>query len=184
MGRRKQSAVEDVIAVTAKFPWWVGISLALVSYLILHAVASVPIASAPSDFKQFGESAARQLYTTVASIFQYIFPALFVIGSIVSVCARRKRANLFNAAVANDATLTRMTWREFELLVGEYFRRRGFVVKEAGGGGPDGGVDLIVSAGKDQYSSSARSGKRSRSAWRRSESFTESWAPRVRLAHS
>ena len=44
-----------------------------------------------------------------------------------------------------------MTWRDFELLVGEYFRRRGFSVQELGASGPDGGVDLIVSTGNDRY---------------------------------
>src|SRR5258708_15004030 len=38
-----------------------------------------------------------------------------------------------------------MSWREFETLVGEGFRRRGYSVKETGGGGPDGGVDLVLS---------------------------------------
>jgi restriction system protein len=40
-----------------------------------------------------------------------------------------------------------MTWREFEALVGEYFRLRGFAVTETGGGGADGGVDLMLTKG-------------------------------------
>src|SRR6185312_9455482 len=35
-------------------------------------------------------------------------------------------------------------WRQFELLVGEAFRRRGYVVEETGLGGADGGIDLIL----------------------------------------
>jgi restriction system protein len=150
-GRRKQSPIEDIIAVTAKFPWWVGISLAVAAYLILHAVASVPIGSAPTDVKQLGESAAKQLYTTLALYFQYILPAVFVIGSIVSAIGRQKRKALFKRAGTGDDALNEMTWHEFELLVGEYFRHRGFSVKEMGGSGPDGGVDLIVSTGNDRY---------------------------------
>jgi restriction system protein len=37
-----------------------------------------------------------------------------------------------------------MTWKEFELLVGEGFRRQGYQVAETGGGGADGGVDLVL----------------------------------------
>lgn len=44
-----------------------------------------------------------------------------------------------------------MSWQEFEQLVGEYFRRKGFAVEETGGGGVDGGVDLVVTLGKDRY---------------------------------
>jgi restriction system protein len=32
-----------------------------------------------------------------------------------------------------------MTWREFEQLVGQAFRQRGYQVTESGGNGPDGG---------------------------------------------
>ncbi|MDG0834797.1 restriction endonuclease, partial [Pelomonas saccharophila] len=37
-----------------------------------------------------------------------------------------------------------MSWREFEMLVGEGFRMQGYRVAETGGGGPDGGVDLVL----------------------------------------
>lgn len=42
------------------------------------------------------------------------------------------------------STLKAMTWQEFELLVGETFRRLGYRVAETGGGGADGGADLIL----------------------------------------
>ncbi|PPT61954.1 restriction endonuclease [Xanthomonas arboricola] len=35
-------------------------------------------------------------------------------------------------------------WRQFELLVGEAFRRQGYSVEETGQGGADGGIDLIL----------------------------------------
>ena len=37
-----------------------------------------------------------------------------------------------------------MTWKDFELLVGEIFRMQGYSVVETGGGGADGGIDLIL----------------------------------------
>lgn len=44
-----------------------------------------------------------------------------------------------------------MSWREFEMLVEEMFRRKGFTVIERGGSGPDGGVDLELRLSKDKY---------------------------------
>ncbi len=41
-------------------------------------------------------------------------------------------------------TLRGLTWQEFELLVGEAYRRQGYSVEETGGSGPDGGVDLVL----------------------------------------
>jgi restriction system protein len=43
------------------------------------------------------------------------------------------------------------TWREFEVLVGEYFHRQGFTALDNGGGGPDGGVDVLLQKGSDKY---------------------------------
>jgi restriction system protein len=37
-----------------------------------------------------------------------------------------------------------MSWKDFELLVGEAFRQKGYKVTELGGAGPDGGVDLLL----------------------------------------
>jgi restriction system protein len=37
-----------------------------------------------------------------------------------------------------------MTWVEFERLIAEAFRRRGYAVSERGGSQPDGGIDLVL----------------------------------------
>lgn len=44
-----------------------------------------------------------------------------------------------------------MTWREFEKLMGEAFRQRGYQVLEAGGQGADGGVDLTLRKGNETF---------------------------------
>ena len=94
-----------------------------------------------------------QIYKTFASYLQYIVPAICLLASLASIFSRRKRnalhANVANAG-AKDA-LDAMSWREFEQLVGEHFRRQGFSVVETGGGGADGGVDLVLSRGSDRY---------------------------------
>lgn len=38
--RRRQSAAEDLFEITSRFPWWVGVVLAIVSYLVLHHFAA------------------------------------------------------------------------------------------------------------------------------------------------
>jgi restriction system protein len=52
------------------------------------------------------------------------------------------------ASSSADA-LNGMSWREFELLVGEAFRLQGYQVEEQGGAQPDGGVDLVLRKGTD-----------------------------------
>jgi restriction system protein len=47
--------------------------------------------------------------------------------------------------------LNGMSWRQFEQLVGEAFRLQGYAVKETGGGGADGGVDLRLTRNGETY---------------------------------
>ena len=44
-----------------------------------------------------------------------------------------------------------MSWREFEMLVGEAFRLQGYSVTETGGGEPDGGIDLTLTKGTEKF---------------------------------
>ena len=44
-----------------------------------------------------------------------------------------------------------MTWLEFEAIVGEAFRQKGYKVLELGGAGPDGDVDLVLSKGGEKF---------------------------------
>lgn len=150
MSRRKQSLLEDLIEITAKLPWWVGVVLAVVSYLLLHYFATREIAAA-TDLKGFTDSIGKQLLKTIAMFGQYVLPVAFLAGSLVSVFARRKREALHTSAATRDGALEDMSWQEFELVVGEFFRQRGFKVEETGGGGADGGVDLIIAQGNDRY---------------------------------
>jgi restriction system protein len=154
MARRKESPFEDLIEIAALMPWWVGVGLAGVSYLILHSVASMSVSNPnPTDVKALGQFAGRQLWIGFASIFQWVVPIAFLIGAALSRFKRAKRQRL-HAVVAGSPSrgaLESMSWREFEMLVEEMFRRKGFTVIERGGNGPDGGVDLELRLGKDKY---------------------------------
>ena len=83
-------------------------------------------------------------------------PLAGVIAAGVSAAGRRRRRALV-ASVANVSqsrapdALHEMSWREFEHLVGEGFRLQGYQVLETGGGGPDGGVDLVLSRRGEKY---------------------------------
>lgn len=39
---KKKSTAEDFMDIVAMLPWWAGVALALVSYLILHQMAAMP----------------------------------------------------------------------------------------------------------------------------------------------
>lgn len=141
MGRRKGSAAKDLVEITSRVPWWVGVLLAAISYLLLHAVAGRPVVIDPK-----APSFVGIVLKGFATPGQYLLPILFLAGAGMSA-VRRRQASALVAGVAarNDAgPINEMSWREFEVLVGEAFRLQGYAVTETGGGGADGGVDLVL----------------------------------------
>jgi restriction system protein len=98
-----------------------------------------------------GQGAARHFVKTLAIGGQYIVPLLLLVGAATSAIKRWKRQGLVAkmACGTDGSALRAMNWRDFELLVGEAFRLRGYSVTETGGDGPDGGIDLqLTTAGE------------------------------------
>jgi len=158
MARRKQSSFEDLMEISSRLPWKIGLVLALIAYLVFHYMASLPmIPVATSDMKNFGQSLGgsigRQMMVTFSIFLQYIVPIAFIIGSAVSFFRQRRQRELHNDVAHNPSrnALEKMSWQEFEGLAAETFRQKGYRVVERGGDGPDGGVDLELYMGNDKY---------------------------------
>lgn len=152
MARRKQDdgILTGLMELTALMPWWIGVALAIGSYLFLHQIAVAPVV-ATTNPSLIGAAASGAIWRALASIGQYILPLVFSVGAIMSAF-KQYQANQLHADVANRADgLAQISWREFEVLVGEYFRRQGFEVIEGGGNQPDGGIDVHLRKGSDRY---------------------------------
>ena len=149
--REKETTFETLLEMASLLPWWIGLSLAGISYLALHWYAGTPVPK--PVLGQVAATLTSTIPRAVAGVFQYVLPVVFLAGAVVSALNAKERKALHDQ-VANSGqrgALEGMTWQAFERLVGEYFRRKGFSVQETGGGGADGGVDLIVTMGKDRY---------------------------------
>jgi restriction system protein len=66
MARRRQSAFEDLINVAALLPWWAGVALAIVAYLVIHPFAEMPTPTA-ATMQEMGQVVSKQLYRTLAT---------------------------------------------------------------------------------------------------------------------
>ena len=93
-----------------------------------------------------GAMVTQSIWKSLATVGQYIAAFICVLGAITSAWRRRERKNLVADVARSKATdaLNGMSWRQFEMLVGEGFRLQGYQVGETGGGGADGGVDLVL----------------------------------------
>lgn len=144
--RRKTSAAEGFTELIARMPWWVGVALAVVFYVWLHNVATQPVV-APTPSQPISGLLLGAWGRGLATAGQYVLPLLCLAGAGISAWRRRHRRQLVADVAQSPAAdvLEGMTWREFEMLVGEGFRQQGYQVEETGGGGADGGVDLVLS---------------------------------------
>ncbi|MDB5915019.1 MAG: restriction endonuclease [Ramlibacter sp.] len=150
--RKRQSTAEDIMDLVARLPWWAGVALALASYVFFHWFAGRPQPKLTGP-GQVADVLSFVMVGGLAKGLQYVAPMLCLVGAAISAVRRRKRAGLVasvTGAKSADA-LNGMSWREFELLVGEAFRLQGYEVKEQGGAQPDGGVDVVLRKGTETF---------------------------------
>lgn len=141
MGRRnKNSALEELLDAVAELPWWAGLLLAGASFVAFQWLSHLRPAVGEQGYITLTIVSAFSLVLRVA------VPGVCVMAAIISLVRRAHGRRLADEALSrSDASLTAgLGWREFERLIGEGFRRRGYQVAETGGGGPDGGVDLML----------------------------------------
>jgi restriction system protein len=100
-------------------PWWVSLALAVVVYGILQGI-----------------------YPALAPIAGLVFLAAAVASAIRSLETR----TALETQTSLDS-LREIPWKQFEDLVAEVYRRKGFSVEENLGKGPDGGIDLVLHKG-------------------------------------
>jgi restriction system protein len=149
----RQGLIEDLMNLGLRVPPRIGIALAALSWMILHVVASQTVVVVggflPGDIAAVAQ---QSLIHIVATLLQYAVPFCLTVGVVASwIRRRRARTVLANARENPKVAVAAMSWREFERLVGEAFRQRGFAVAQLGGNGPDGGVDLILEKDAKRY---------------------------------
>ena len=142
MTRRKSedNFLEALYEILLIVPAWVGPALAAAFYLGLRFAW-------PSLFSDDTE----QPWGAFAGIGPGIAPYVGVGVAVLWVVAEGHkflRRRLLDKQSGLD-NIRDLSWQEFERLVGEAYRRQGFVVKETGSSGGDGGVDLVLNRGTE-----------------------------------
>lgn len=150
--RKKTGALDDMLGLVAMLPWWVGVALAVISYVLLHQLSKPgPVVAVKPD--QITSVIFSTAVSSMAYAGQFIVPVVCLLGALGSFIGRKKRQSLASHVAQSKSAdaLDGMSWREFEMLVGESFRLQGYRVTEAGGAGPDGGIDLVLSQGSEKF---------------------------------
>ena len=127
MARKNQSIINQLVVC----PWWISLAMAIILFTILKFV--LPVFS----FNNWVFSA----FAKAASGFAPLVGILLLITATVAALNQFRKGKMLES-VSGSESIQSLSWREFEELVAEAFRRKGYFVLENPEKGPDGGVDL------------------------------------------
>ncbi|WP_241557549.1 restriction endonuclease [Xylella fastidiosa] len=138
--RRKDSGVLDELV---RAPWYVSVALGGLSAIFFFLVA--PQLHLPdSSTNPLMSSLDTALHASgLLRLAGWISMLICLLVAGMSWRQAQLRKELLDRQRSLD-DLRAMSWKKFELLVGECFRRQGYRVSETGKGGADGGIDLLL----------------------------------------
>ncbi|MFT5192796.1 MAG: restriction system protein [Verrucomicrobiales bacterium] len=123
----------DTLSLLLQLPWSVNLTLAGIVYLALRY--GFPILSFESGGGQILAKAVPQL--------AWLPACGLVLMAGLSALVAWSNGQLFEHQTSLE-DVKALSWQDFERFVGEFYRRQGYAVQETGGGGADGGVDLVL----------------------------------------
>lgn len=136
MGRRSSSSGLDALI---RIPWPVGFALGIGSFCAFRYAMPWWLSQQEGAL---AHSLAGNLWQALAPLAWLLLASCWLAALLSYLGARRRRILLDTRTTLES--LAAPGWRQFELLVGEAFRRQGYTVEETGLGGADGGIDLVL----------------------------------------
>lgn len=126
-------------------PWWISLILGAIVYLSLHYYVSL-------------YSLISLQGWNIALVFaafggQYVIPILLLFAAIASFWDSFRAKELLTGVGSRGVTeaLAEMSWQDFELLMGQWFKTQGYDVVQAGGAHADGGIDIELRKDGELY---------------------------------
>jgi restriction system protein len=123
-------AADFLAELTTRLPYWGWVLLAFAVYTLLHPIAILQFPT-PTGMVDLISTVLGELLVMLARIGENLLPLGFLVAAVVSGFDRWKRSDL-RASVARDTSgsfLRGLPPTDFELLVGDAFRRRAYRVR-------------------------------------------------------
>jgi restriction system protein len=132
MARRKDDSFVDVFsAIFLRTSPWLSLPAALLGFTFVYIVVAVA-ASVNPLFKGLIQ---------LAPLFGGGVAMLILLAGLKAMLDGWSRRALLSKQSGIES-IRSLSWSQFELLVGEAYRQKGYTVTETGQSGPDGGIDL------------------------------------------
>ena len=137
-GRNQEPALFDEAFETLKStPVWLGPVFAVTIFVLLYYIIPFLI---PATEGGFGVGIMAQ---TFLPMFGWLFALVILAAWVAAEVHRFTNKRLLDRQTGSD-NIRNLTWREFEHLIGEYYRRHGYIAEVVGGASGDGGVDIVL----------------------------------------
>ena len=91
--KRKTSPLADMLDLVSLLPWWAGVAVAVIGYVVLHRMAA-PVPVTASQPGQVSHLITQTVIAGLATAGQYIVPLVGLIGAAMSFVRRKQRAAL------------------------------------------------------------------------------------------
>ena len=126
--RRNESILETLIHA----PWWMSVIVAIIVFtgmkFIVPAVRKDPLLSGLAN---------------LVSSLAWLVACIFLLPGTISMFNAWRKGELFQSQTGL-ASLLKLSWKEFEEVIGEAYRIQGYTVIENAGPGADGGIDIVA----------------------------------------
>jgi restriction system protein len=139
--------IDDVYDVLLLLPVWGGPIFAMLVFAVLRWGS--PLIIPPTDAPFAVTTPLKQMVGTAGvGAAPWVGTGILVLW-LVAEFQKWQRRRLVESHTG-PATMRALSWQDFEYLLGEAFRRQGYLVEQTGRNGPDGGVDLRLSRGQER----------------------------------
>jgi restriction system protein len=135
MARRGEGLLNLLIAI----PWWASVALSATAFIGIRFILPLFIPSGPASSSNY---ALKGVLGGVSSAAPLV--ALFLLIPAPIAAFRQWGEGRLLDKQKDLATIRALSWRRFETLVAEAYRRQGYAVHGDTADGPDGGVDLTL----------------------------------------
>lgn len=114
------SLIEVLFDAMVQLPWQISVIAGVATYVLL-----------------------RVLLAAISPGLALVIASLFLLPAVLSAQESARKRKMLDTQTGLES-IRSLSWRQFEELLGEAFRREGYIVRESAHGRADGGVDLVV----------------------------------------
>lgn len=123
---------DDILYMLTQLPWWCSVVFSIIVYVFIRFL--FPAIAEPNFI----------LSTFANSFSKFSWLAfVFLVPGLISFLDSKRKRELLDRQTSIDS-IRSLSWKQFEELIGEAFRRRGYSVSENYKSGADDGIDLIL----------------------------------------